>query len=259
MKSYFSNLLETVTLILGIIGLFSQYIFRNEIKQLLQISNEVGYYDAVSIFSALFGILIFAGIYSNRHFLLTKFYLDKKGYKKWQNYIISLNEKAKKTTEDDSLKTKNIKIVLEPELYLNGFRVATLSIILSVFFFILILFAQNSLWKTTYYFFSLITFFLSSSILSLLIYSQERWGAEKIFKRRETEDKIKKIFSPDVKIIKRNEEFNWKTSEMLVMVTGQQFNNQIYKILVDKNDPDTFISIQLMNQQVSPEVKSETK
>ncbi len=234
--NFLSKIIQYIGTFFTIAGIISQYLFREEFRKILYISDTGSYYDAFTISGLISGLIIVIGLYANRYFLISRFYLNKRKYKKYLEGI----KKVKSST--DSLLPESTKdVVLEP-FYLNGKRLALISLISSIIFFIFIFYFKSPFLKSIFYLLFFLAIIFSVTIFLLLLFMEEDWKRKNDETREVIWWKIREYFTPKIKIIEKFEDTSsilYPVNRMIIEVEGRK-----YSVVTDKNNPEKYFLVE---------------
>lgn len=232
-NTFLSKIIQYVGVLFTIGSLISQYVLREEFRKILNIG-ESSYYQAFTVAGLILGIAIFIGIFSNRSFLLQKWYPRKKNYKKYINSL-QKSQNAGQSNQSDAA-----EIILEP-FYLDGRRLATMCLVLSAVAFSFIFISTDPLLKSLFYLVFLLLIIFSITNYIILLYGEEDWKTRENLAREIISSKIANFFSPPYKVIERFEDTSnayYPVTKIIVKVSGKK-----YLIVTDKNNPEKYFSV----------------
>jgi hypothetical protein len=224
-ESFLSKAIQVVGFITSIAGLVTQYLLREDFKQLLKIVEDHTF-SAFSFGSMITGFVLIIGLYSSRQVLGIKKYFW--GYSKYLK----------------SIRDPKADPVSEP-FYIDGKRIAWSAVVVSFASFLSIILVSDPLWKSILYSIFVVLLIFSVTIFLLAMYSVEEWRNGIRSRKERLKDRIQDFFAPQYKEVSRHED----TSNFLVPVIRQVIEVQgtKYSVTSDLNDPDKYFHVEKIN------------
>lgn len=234
-NNFFSKLVQGVGLLFNIGILISQYILRDDFKQVFNVNEQVNF-APFSLVALIIGLVIVIGLYAYRHSLSTRKYLAR--FDTIKNYY----QNTRLSPDNKDFKAYN------PEpFYIDGKRLAWSFIILSIIVFSLIFIVNSGVAKGFLYLIFALLIIFSSTVFLMNLYVFEEWKSKEKERKNALDEKIRLFFSKSYKEISRAENpnnFLYPSVQLTIEVDGGRFS-----VVSDLNDPDKFFKIDPIIEQ----------